>query len=271
MGKFPKTLAAAGRESKGLKDLAAALWLEIPPVSRGGSEDRDAQVEPALLEAQEELADAGFSYALNTLKDYRLTASWVADGQRGTFSPLPWRDVSFWIHGKSRRAGLRLQQLDALIAEDKKVTENSVRKMAGKPPIKKAKTAVESELQTGSSEDNREIIESILDTRQGRKAVKEVVAENPEMVKAINRRRDVVTEPKEKKVVLSLDEWEQWDDDQKDTFDADTVKAVRHILNASLLRQRGYEPSGDAAIHLELVRPSDIDADYEALVAEVTG
>ena len=270
MGKFPKTLKAAGKQSKGLKDLAAALWLEIPPGKWGASPD-EAAVGPALLEAQQELVDAGFQHAFNTLRNYRLTALWVVDGKGADIGTFPWMDVPFSVHTEARYAGLRPQQLAALIAEDKKVTVDSVRQMAGKALTRNAKHTVEADIQTGSSEDNREIIESILDTRQGRKAIKEVVAENPEMVKAINRRRDVVTETKEKKVQLSLDEWEQWDDDQKDTFDADTVKAVRHILNASLLRQRGYEPSGDAAIHLELVRPSDIDADYEALVAEVTG
>ncbi len=118
-------------------------------------------------------------------------------------------------------------------------------------------------------DDASDVIRGLMETAAGRKVLRFAVAENEDMVRMISRRHEV-THPKEITIRLSLDEWEQWDDDQKDTFDADTVKAVRHILNASLLRQRGYEPSGDAAIHLELVRPSDIDADYERLVAEVS-
>lgn len=278
MSKYPKTIAAAGRESKGLKDLAAALWVEIPPGQRGGSEDRTAEVRPALEEAQTELASEGFVYSLSRLKKIRQVAGWVAGSeQRVDINSLPWRDVPYSVHEQAYNVGFSLKRLDGLIAEDEKVTVDTIRGLVGNKPTRPPKTTTEQEFSGQSHEENREAIAAIKATPEGRKALREELAEDEVFVKDITRRRSVLDQaagkkPKQsKKEKPGLDDWELWDDDQRADFDKKVVDSVRHVLNAQLLRQRGYELSADAAMHLELIRPSDLDAEVEALLREVQG
>lgn len=281
VSKYPKTVAAAGRESKGLKDLAAALWMEIPPGKRGGSEDRSAEVRPALEEAQAELATEGFVYSFSRLQKVRQVAGWVAGGEQIVdINSLPWRDVPYSVHEEAYNDGFSLKRLDGLIAEDEKVTVDTIRGLVGKKQTRPPKTTTEQEFAGQSHEENREAIAAIKATPEGRKALREELAEDEIFVKDINRRRSVLDQAegkkpkkdkKDKKEKPGLDDWELWDEDQRADFDKKVVDSVRHVLNAQLLRQRGYEMSADAAMHLELIRPSDLDAEVEALLREVQG
>ncbi len=118
-----------------------------------------------------------------------------------------------------------------------------------------------------ASRPNVDRIAGMLKTPEGRITLRKAIAEDEDMVSAINRRHDVLRQKKDPP--LSLDEWDQWEDKQHEDFNKATINAVRQILNALLLRNRGFKPSADAQMHLELIRPGDIDADYETLVAEV--
>jgi len=106
---YKKTIIAAGNTSRGLKDLAVALWEEIP-AKRG-------TVAKGLEDAQEALASAGFVYAVSRLAKLRQVAGWVAESSYRVKSPnnSTWRDVSYSVHEECYKDGLPLEALDEMI------------------------------------------------------------------------------------------------------------------------------------------------------------
>jgi hypothetical protein len=124
---FELTIAAATAETVSKFRLAEALALDIPPRHRGPSDEEPlvtylAQVAEAIEAA------GGEPRAVDTLREYRVTALWVCGDFPTNFAWVP--GASFSAHNEARSAGKDRDWLAAL--PDKRI--DAVRQAAGHQP-----------------------------------------------------------------------------------------------------------------------------------------
>lgn len=66
---------------------------------------------------------------------------------------------------------------------------------------------------------------------------------------------------------IHIDDWRNWTAAEQEEFDAKTVRSARHLLQAAFIRSQGYVASGEAEMLLNLLRPSDLDAELDDLLS----
>lgn len=98
---FPKTIRAAKAVSTDEKAMAAAIFEEIPPRSKGRTPKGTATIEDLLADLAIDLAAAGHPYSVDTLVEYRKVAAWAA-GNGGPQPPI-WLPVSWSVHREASR------------------------------------------------------------------------------------------------------------------------------------------------------------------------
>jgi hypothetical protein len=213
--KFPKTVAAAAGASRSLKDLATALWEEIPTPPQNNTVD---VVGKALGEVQAELAEQGYVYKVKTLGDYRNVAGWIGNGDHRS----QWRDVAFSTHRRAYHAGWTPADLDAAIAKvaPKRLSERDVLAMAGKS-ASPSKAAAEDVVADSDTEERIEILKGIAESHP--EEFTEAAKDNP-AVRSAARDAFIETTPE-----MPLES-------TRDRLDVasliiDLKMAVRHALN----------------------------------------
>jgi hypothetical protein len=124
--KYPGVVQAARNIGTEKKNLAEALYLEIPP-RRGRPPKGEPNLEDQLKEAAREiLAETGESYEVLTLKEYRQVAAWVAEGNGMASHSITWADASWTAHYEAFRKRMPWAEFVA-----GKRTKRAVREQAG--------------------------------------------------------------------------------------------------------------------------------------------
>lgn len=124
--KYPGIVRAARVRGDASKDLAEALYLEIPPRGRGRRPAGEATDPEKFAEAAAEiLAETGESYAPETLRIYRNIAAW-ATANSNVHVRIPWADASWTAHREAYEKGISWAEFVA-----GKRTKRAVREQAG--------------------------------------------------------------------------------------------------------------------------------------------
>src|SRR5262245_13378065 len=104
--KFPRSVGAARAIGMDKKNLAEALFMEVPP-RRGRPPLGQATIEEQLEDvAAEILAETGESYDWRTLQTYRNVAAWATKNEPGHGLITAWADASWTAHREAYDSGM---------------------------------------------------------------------------------------------------------------------------------------------------------------------
>lgn len=193
---YERTVQAALRESGSIKEIAEALWTEIPEMGAGRKKTGSDQesLTRYLMDARKAIMNAGGEErSVATLRHYREVARWVHENEPGGGSVFRWvEECSFAVHYEAMSAKWTVDRLRSEKPKNSRVIR----------PNKSDKTPAPEAMQRWSIDDRRAAAralaadEDVWDDQETRAAITQEVDRHRDdrmdkrKEKAAQRRRD---------------------------------------------------------------------------------